>query len=73
MHKLLVIIAAVFLYVDDVYYWVAKPETVTPVDYTVLQGARTDSIPAPARKDNQEQIEIIHAQDTTVTVVVHRN
>lgn len=68
MHKLLLIIF-IFLYIDDVYYWVDPSEQITPTDYTVLQGARTDSIAVPQQ---QEQIEIIHAQDTTVTVVVHR-
>lgn len=69
MYKLLVILIAIMPYIDDVYYWVDKHDRV-PVDYTASQSVRTDSIAQPIPKD---QIEIIHAQDTTVTVVVHRH
>ena len=70
MHKLFLILF-VLLYVDDVYFWVDKKDRVTPTQYsTIVQEASTDTIANPIQKD---QIEIIHAQDTTVTVVVRRH
>lgn len=69
MHKLLIILVALIPYIDDVYYWEDSRDA-APIDYTVLQGERTDTI---ACSQNKDQIEIIHAQDTTVTVVVHRH
>ncbi len=70
MHKLFLILF-VLLYVDDVYFWVDKKDRIAPTQYTtIVQEAHADTIPRLIQKD---QIEIIHAQDTTVTVVVHRN
>lgn len=58
------------MYIDDVYFWAEKGKPVTPTDYTIIQETKTDSIAPPISKD---QIEIINAQDTTITIVVHRN
>lgn len=68
MHKLFLILFTL-LFVDDVYFWVDKKDRVVS-NYTVIQSNNTDTIARPITKD---QIEIIHAQDTTVTIVVHRN
>lgn len=68
MHRLLIILVALVPYIDDVYFWEDSKDA-APIDYTVLQGAKTDTI---AHEQSKEKIEIINAQDTTVTVVVHR-
>ena len=70
MHKLFLILF-VLLYVDDVYFWVDKKDRLVPTQYTtIVQETSTDTIATPIQKD---QIEIIHAQDTTITVVVRRH
>lgn len=68
MHKLFLILFTL-LFVDDVYFWVDRKDRVVP-NYTIQQENNTDTIARPITKD---QIEFIHAQDTTVTIVVHRN
>ncbi len=56
-------------YIDDVYFWADEHEQVS-FDYSAIVEAPRDTIAQPI---NKEQIEIIHAQDTTVTIVVRRN
>lgn len=68
MHKLFLILF-VLLYIDDVYFWVEKDKPVNSTKYTVYTEVNTDSIPQPI---SNNQIELIHAQDTTITIVVHR-
>lgn len=73
MHKLILILL-VLLYVDDVYFWVNKRDDVSTTDYTVFQEAKMDSVTYPTKRNEKiEKIDIINAQDTTITIVVHRN